>query len=107
MFTLNQQKGAVAETLIRGKQAATADTSTWRLVLMNQLIHLLIEQATARQTWPQVYRRALRVLDTVPMGTADYDLAVRRLSNALTYSSREEFGAATFELRMLRGQLKV
>ena len=44
-------------------------------------------------------------LETLPLPTGAFALAVRRLDNARTYLRAGETGAAAFELRLLLGSL--
>lgn len=72
---------------------------------MERTVDLLIQKAKVGELWPDVYERALAVLESLPLPTSEFDLASRRLRNALAYAASGEFGAAAFELRMLRSQL--
>ena len=45
---------------------------------------------------------ALEVLESLPLATADYAIAKARLNNAHHYARAGEWGAADFELRMIR-----
>jgi hypothetical protein len=47
-----------------------------------------------------------RLLEALPLGTAEFGLAVNRISNAQSYLRSGEPGAARFELRLLRGSLE-
>ena len=45
-------------------------------------------------------------LDSLPLDTEDYGLAINRLNNANRYLSLRERGAACVELRLLAGSLR-
>lgn len=45
------------------------------------------------------------LVDSLPFATAQYGVAKNRIRNALKYFQSEEFGAASYELRLLLGQL--
>jgi len=51
-------------------------------------------------------RAARAMLETLPLATAQFDLACRRLKNAKHYLRYAEPGAAWFELKQLAGSLK-
>lgn len=76
-----------------------------RFLLMDRTVDLLIEKAKAKETWPELYDRALDVLEALPLATNDFAVAAQRLGNAFAYCCQAEFGAASFELRVLRGHL--
>jgi len=46
-----------------------------------------------------------RFLECLPLATSEFDLARARLRNAYRYIRSNEIGAASYELRLLRGQL--
>ncbi len=46
------------------------------------------------------------ILESLPFATAEFDLAKRRLENAVRYVASDEPGAAKFELRLLVGSLR-
>jgi hypothetical protein len=73
-----------------------------RVLLAELSVQLLIEQAKTGRLWRQGYAETTRLLEAVPLAAAEFDLAKRRLRNAVVYSQKGEFGAASFELRMLR-----
>jgi hypothetical protein len=45
-------------------------------------------------------------LEALPLQSGDFAAINRHLQNAVGYCQRAEFGAATFELRVMRGQLQ-
>jgi len=45
------------------------------------------------------------LLESLPLPTAEYDLAKARVRNARRYFAAEENGAARYEIRLLRGML--
>jgi hypothetical protein len=74
-----------------------------RIIVAEHGIQLLIEQAKLRNCWEPGYEEMARLIEALPLPTAEFELAKRHLENALEYSRNGEFGAASFELRMVRG----
>lgn len=81
------------------------DLALTSALLMDRTVDQLIEEAKREELWPELYERGQRVLEGLPLPTGGHQRARGRLCNALSYSRSGEFGAAAFELRMLRGQL--
>ena len=73
---------------------------------MDVAVHGLIEEAKREATWSESYIEALKLLESVPFCTREFEIARQRLWNALDYCGEGEFGAACFELRRLRNQLE-
>jgi len=69
-------------------------------------VELLIARSSMAEYWPEGFQDAGKLLTAVPLPTADFASANRRLANAAGYCRQEEFGAAAFELRALRGLLQ-
>ncbi len=46
------------------------------------------------------------LLDCMVLGTVEHGLAVLRIRNAIRFVASEEFGAAKYEIRLLKGGLK-
>lgn len=44
------------------------------------------------------------LLDSLPLTTAEFDVRRARIANAIRYSQSGEFGAAQFELKLLRSR---
>ena len=105
MQNLSPQNGQATATNGTSGSACPVESGHDRSVLMEQTVDLLIVKAKSGELWPELYERALRVLESLPLPTGNFSLAARRLQNALRYTAEQEFGAAAFELRMLRGQL--
>jgi hypothetical protein len=74
-----------------------------RIRKTEQSLHRLIERTKSGVVCEQGFVEVSRLLEALPLPTADFDLANRRLQNALDYARSGEFGAAAFELRMVRG----
>jgi hypothetical protein len=85
--------------------APNVESYSGRQVLMDRTIDLLIEMAKAKEMWPDVFEQGLKVLKSLPLAAGEFLLAKRRLHIALNYAFVREFGAAAFELRLLRSQL--
>jgi hypothetical protein len=76
-----------------------------RMRLLEITVQLLIARTSMGDYWPEGFRDAGDLLAALPLPTAAFASATRHLQNATAYSQQGEFGAATFELRALRGQL--
>jgi hypothetical protein len=74
-----------------------------RLRVLELTIHLLVARTTSGDFWVDGFVEARRLLETVPLTTSEFDLARVHLQNAHSYGQRHEFGAAAFELRIVRG----
>ena len=69
-------------------------------------LQLLIIRTTMSDYWPEGLRDVGKLLAALPLQTTEFTAATSHLLNAVDYCQRNEFGAATFELRRLRGQLQ-
>ena len=58
------------------------------------------------ETSPLYFPHALLLLESLPLTTAEYDLAQHRLENARRYAASHEAGAAIYELRILLARLR-
>jgi hypothetical protein len=76
-----------------------------RLRVLELTVQLLIARTSMGDYWSVGLQEARRILAAVPLPTAEFASASQHLKNAVKYCQEEEFGAATFELRALRGQL--
>ncbi len=70
------------------------------LDLVDWLIHNV--QGDLGDRWLKEVRE---LLESLPLSTSEFDLACRRINNATRYLKSVEYGAARFELRLLRGSL--
>jgi hypothetical protein len=52
------------------------------------------------------FERLRRLLEALPLDSTEFALAVNRLANARHYLEIGEYGAARYELRLLRRSLK-
>lgn len=77
-----------------------------RLRLIELCVEVLIRQTKIGKFWVEGYKETTSVLETLPIASDEFDLARLRLKNALDYCQQGEFGAAAFELRLLRGRLQ-
>ncbi len=77
-----------------------------RLRVLELTVQLLIARTSTGDYWAEGLRDVGDLLAALPIPTAEFALANRHLQNAVGYCQQEEFGAATFELRALRGQLQ-
>jgi hypothetical protein len=77
-----------------------------RLRVLELSVHLLIARTKSGDFWVDGFDDVNKLLETVPLTTSEFDSARVHLKNALSYGQRREFGAATFELRIVRGVLQ-
>lgn len=77
-----------------------------RMRVLELTVQLLIARTNFGEYWSAGLRDVGKLLASLPMQTAELILATRHLKNAVSYCQESEFGAATFELRALRGYLQ-
>ncbi len=65
----------------------------------------LLNDATVRQPRFDKYRDLQTVLEALPLPTDEFAKAMNRFRNAQTYLNGGEWGAASYELRMLARSL--
>lgn len=107
MARFNQPTGELSTTYRAWDETSQTETAAIRAALMDRVVDLMVQKTLAREFWPELYDRGRRVLEGLPLATDEFGLALQRLQNALEYSSHEDFGAAAYELRLVRGQLSV
>ena len=73
--------------------------------VLDLTLELLIARTVYGDRWLQGFHEVQDLLARVPIGLAGFAFASRRLRNAHLYCVRQEYGAAAFELRALRGEL--
>ena len=76
-----------------------------RMRVLELTVQLLIARTNSGDYWPEGIHDVEHLLGAIPIPTMEFVAANGHLHNALSYCEQEEFGAATFELRALRGQL--
>jgi hypothetical protein len=76
-----------------------------RLRALERSVGLLIAHSKLGKFWSKGFREVRRLLEAVPLATPEFIAATRHLRNAFDYSELNEFGAAAFELRIVRGIL--
>jgi len=69
-------------------------------------VGLLIVRTELGEIWAEGFAEVTRFLEAVPLATSEFRSAQSHLQNALEYCHSDEFGAATFELRAVRGILQ-
>jgi hypothetical protein len=69
-------------------------------------VELLIVRTDIGETWTEGFADVGVFLEAVPLATAEFRSAKSHLKNARNYCRVQEFGAATFELRVVRGILQ-
>jgi hypothetical protein len=80
--------------------------SQQRLRVLELSVHLLIARTKSGDFWFDGFRNTAELLETVPLTTSEFDSARLHLQNARAYGRIREFGASTFELRIVRGILQ-
>lgn len=73
------------------------------LRIFDLTVELLIARAIVGDFWVAGFNDAAALLASLPLTTGDFATANRHLQNAAAYCKLKEVGAATFELRSLRG----
>lgn len=73
------------------------------LRIFDLTVELLIARAIIGEFWVAGFNDAAALLPSLPLPTSDFATANRHLQNAAAYCKQKEVGAATFELRSLRG----
>ena len=69
-------------------------------------VAILIARTKNRDFWAEGFEDAVTLLNAAPLATSRFDSAKSHLANASVYCRQFEFGAATYELRALRGRLQ-
>lgn len=77
-----------------------------RMRVLELTLQLLIARTSYGEYWTAGLGDVGRLLASLPNRTAEFMSATRHLKNAASYCQENEFGAATFELRALRGYLQ-
>jgi len=77
-----------------------------RLRLIELCVELLIGQTKIGELWSEGYEEAVKHLESLPLATDEYNITKQHLDNALSYCHCNEYSAAAFELRMVRGRLQ-
>jgi hypothetical protein len=77
-----------------------------RLRVLELSVQLLIARAKTSDFWADGFHDTAKLLEAVPLTTLEFDSARLHLQNAFAFSQHREFGAATFELRIVRGILQ-
>ena len=68
-------------------------------------VGVLVTRTKSGEVWAEGFDDAKALLEAVPVATSEFDSAKRHLANAIGYCHQNELGAATFELRAVRGKL--
>jgi len=90
---------------LRSAERGIVNDIDLRLRRMCHLIDDLIHQAELGRIVVDDYADATNAIETLPLATDEFQLARLRLGNSFTYCRKREFGAAVFEMRLLRNQL--
>jgi hypothetical protein len=77
-----------------------------RMRVLELSVQRIIARTRIGDYWADGLQDAGNLLAALPLPTTEFASANRRLQNAVGYCQQEEFGAAAFELRALRGQLQ-
>src|SRR5262249_8992145 len=101
--TFVQQR--IQEFFIMLPNANSSITDPLRALLCASLDEMLV-LPSGRKTTIACFERLRRLLEALPLDTAEFALAVNRLTNARHYLQVGEHGAARYELHLLRRNLK-
>ena len=74
-----------------------------RVRVLELSVGLLIARTKLGEFWKEGFHDVAQFLEAVPLATSEFIAATRHLQNAFDYSELTELGAATFELRFVRG----
>ena len=78
-----------------------------RLSLVRAKLELLVKAITKhRQVTDSQLLELRQLLETLPLATADFAVASKRLRNVRRYLLDEEVGAACYEIKLLVGGLR-
>ena len=77
-----------------------------RLRVLEHYVQLLIIRTSMGEYWIEGLQDVGNHFAAFPLATVEYSSVNRHLQNAAEYCKQAEFGAATFELRILRGHLQ-
>jgi hypothetical protein len=88
------------------KKGKVLSESEQVLRVLKLSVAILIARTKILDFWAEGFEDAATLLDAVPLATSRLDSAKSHLANANVYCRQIEFGAATFELRALRGRLQ-
>ena len=96
---------AIRQTQVptEGPIAANGVTTLFRQA--TTLLNELAEKVAARRSARPLFDHAEATLQQLPLATDEFTVARRRLHNALRYQHEGEYGAATFELRLMARSL--
>jgi hypothetical protein len=91
-----------ANSLLRPELPEVTDSTVQQGCLVDRTVDLLLASVSSRELWLELFIRAQGVLETRIVAVDNSRIARQHLQNALRYAFCDEFGAAAFELRMLR-----
>ena len=74
--------------------------------LLGEDLDELLKQPPDRKPPVARFERLYLLLEVLPLDTTEFGLAVNRLANARHYLASGEYGAARYELRLLRRSLE-
>ena len=84
----------------------TLSEAEQQLRVLNLSVALLIARTEFGEVWTEGFADVAVLLQAEPLATAEFRSATNHLQNALRYCHFQEFGAAAFELRVVRGILQ-
>jgi hypothetical protein len=103
---VSQNRCAALESRSNGYNLPEKSEFEHRLRAVELYVELLITRFKTGDYWPQGIADVATFLATMPFPTGEYYSMSQHLENAEDYGRQNEFGAATFELRILRGHLQ-
>jgi hypothetical protein len=77
-----------------------------RMHVLELTVQLLVVRTSRGDYWAEGIHDVEQLLAALPMPTTEFAAANGHLQNARSYCQQEEFGAAAFELRALRGYVQ-
>ena len=77
-----------------------------RVRVLEFTVQLLIVRTSTGDYWADGFQDVEHLISALPIPTTEFAAANGHLQNAFSYCQQEEFGAATFELRALRGYVQ-
>jgi hypothetical protein len=79
--------------------------STQVLRVLKLSVGLLVARTRIGDFWAEGFDDVATLIEAVPKASSEFVSAKRHLANAIVYCHQNELGAATFELRALRGKV--
>jgi hypothetical protein len=101
-----QSSCTVVANGIIGLSAPVLSEYEQRIRVLETYVQLLIVRTSLGDYWPDGLHDVRKLLTALPLRMNQFSTMSRHLHNAADYCRQKEFGAASFELRTLRGHLQ-